>query len=192
MPRFQNLTSPDKRFIRGYGVQVKTIGKTEKLPSRAEKSGTHYASTICFTAFGEPLPRFESKISLNSRLTDTWGIPAPHIEYSRSENDFAMMEAAAGEIRSMAASAGVTLRDERGEFCDPGLAIHEAGTARMGNDPSRSVLNSLNQSWDVKNLFITDAASFPSLGFQNPTLTIMALTVRSCGYIANQWRRGFL
>jgi choline dehydrogenase-like flavoprotein len=54
------------------------------------------------------------------------------------------------------------------------------------------VLNKFNQSWDMKNLFITDGACFPSQGCQNPTLTIMALTVRACDYILDRYRKGEL
>jgi len=74
----------------------------------------------------------------------------------------------------------------------PGLCIHEVGTARMGNDPKTSVLNRFNQSWDVKNLFVTDGACFVSQGCQNPTLTMMALTVRACDYIVDQHKKGNL
>jgi len=69
---------------------------------------------------------------------------------------------------------------------------HLLGTARMGGDPATSVLNSYNQAWDVGNLFVTDAASFTSSGYHNPTLTIMALTVRACGYLADQLDTGAL
>jgi choline dehydrogenase-like flavoprotein len=56
----------------------------------------------------------------------------------------------------------------------------------MGSDPATSVLKARNQAWDVPNLFVTDAASFTSSGHRNPTLTIMALTVRACGYLADR------
>ena len=65
-----------------------------------------------------------------------------------------------------------------------GVSIHEAGGARMGRDPSLSVLNGVCQSWDVPNLFVTDAASFPSGSTEGPALTIMAVTARACDYIA--------
>jgi choline dehydrogenase-like flavoprotein len=69
-----------------------------------------------------------------------------------------------------------------------GAAIHECGGARMGADPAESVLNRYNQSWDVKNLFVTDASSFPSSGTVGPALTIMAVTVRACEYIAKEYK----
>ena len=74
----------------------------------------------------------------------------------------------------------------------PGFGIHEMGVARMGDDPASSVLNQFQQTHDIPNLFVMDAAGFPSGGCQNPTLTIMALTVRSCDHVMEQMRRGDL
>jgi choline dehydrogenase-like flavoprotein len=74
----------------------------------------------------------------------------------------------------------------------PGSSIHELGGAGMGDDPKRFVLSRYNKCWDVPNLFVTDGACFVSAGCQNPTLTIMALTVRACEYIACQLRAGEL
>jgi choline dehydrogenase-like flavoprotein len=71
----------------------------------------------------------------------------------------------------------------------PGMAIHELGTARMGNDPKKSVLNAFNQAHDVKNLFVMDGASFVSSACQNPTLTMMAVTVRASEHLVDRFRR---
>jgi choline dehydrogenase-like flavoprotein len=60
----------------------------------------------------------------------------------------------------------------------------------MGTDPATSVLNQFQQTHDIANLFVMDAAGFPSSGCQNPTMTIMALAVRSCDYLLEQMRRG--
>ncbi len=71
-----------------------------------------------------------------------------------------------------------------------GAAIHECGGARMGGDPAAWVLNEYNQSWDVPNLFVTDASCYVSNGIVGPTLTIMALTARACDYIAREHAAG--
>jgi len=62
----------------------------------------------------------------------------------------------------------------------------------MGGDPKTSVLNKWNQAWDVKNIFVTDGACFTSIGCQNPTLTMMAITARASEYIVEEFRRGNL
>jgi choline dehydrogenase-like flavoprotein len=74
----------------------------------------------------------------------------------------------------------------------PGLAIHEMGTARMGADPKKSVLNAHNQAHDVKNLFMPDGACMVSSSCVNSTLTYMALTARACDYAVSQMKKGDL
>ncbi|HET7100491.1 MAG TPA: GMC family oxidoreductase, partial [Terriglobia bacterium] len=74
----------------------------------------------------------------------------------------------------------------------PGSAIHEVGIARMGNDPKASVLNQFQQTHDIRNLFVMDGAGFPSSACQNPTLTIMALAVRSCDHLIGRLKAGAL
>ena len=53
----------------------------------------------------------------------------------------------------------------------------------MGKDPKTSALNSFCQSHDVKNLFVTDGSCFTTSSEKNPTLTIMALSMRAAEYI---------
>jgi GMC oxidoreductase len=49
-----------------------------------------------------------------------------------------------------------------------------------------------NQLYDVKNVFVTDGSAFVSTANQNPTLTILALTIRACEYLAEEYKRGNL
>ena len=69
------------------------------------------------------------------------------------------------------------------------MAIHELGTARMGTDPKKSVLTPFNQAHDVKNLFVMDGASFVSSACQNPTLSMMAITVRACANLIDRFHK---
>ena len=73
-----------------------------------------------------------------------------------------------------------------------GKNIHECGTAQMGTDPKTSVLNAHNKVHDVKNVFVTDGASFVTQGCYEPTLTIMAISVRAADYIIDSYRKGEL
>ena len=59
----------------------------------------------------------------------------------------------------------------------------------QGSDPKQSVLNQFQQSHDIKNLFVMDASGFPSGACQNPTLTIMAMAVRSTDHLINELKR---
>ncbi len=62
-------------------------------------------------------------------------------------------------------------------------AWHPMGTCRMGSDPSWSVVDHTGETWDVKDLFISDASTFPTALGVNPQLTIMAQALRIAGHI---------
>jgi choline dehydrogenase-like flavoprotein len=71
----------------------------------------------------------------------------------------------------------------------PGLFVHETGGARMGTSPKDSVVDAFCKCWDVPNLFVTDGACWPSCGWQNPTLTEMAVTARACDHAVGELKR---
>jgi choline dehydrogenase-like flavoprotein len=56
----------------------------------------------------------------------------------------------------------------------------------MGNDPKTSVLNPFCRSHDVDNLYVVDGSCFVTFPEKNPTLTIMALAVRTARYMTNE------
>jgi choline dehydrogenase-like flavoprotein len=62
-------------------------------------------------------------------------------------------------------------------------AGHVCGTHRMGPDPSMSVVDHEQRSWDHPNLFVVGAGSMPTIGTSNPTLTLAALTCRTAAAI---------
>ncbi|CAM3595535.1 hypothetical protein GCM10009865_38320 [Aeromicrobium ponti] len=68
----------------------------------------------------------------------------------------------------------------------PGDDIHEAGTCRMGKDPSTSVTNPFGQLHNVPGLYVADNSILPSIAAANPVLTTVALAIRTADYIALQ------
>ena len=202
IPRFRNLTDKQPGFVRGYGIQgtaarqmlPATIRTIEGFGSEFKQQVREGRAPAPFRlgAFGEMLPRKENRVTINKDVKDAWGIPVAHIECTHSDNEHAMARDAFEQLQEMAHEAGFEVVAKNARLANPGLCIHEVGTARMGDDPKTSVLNRFNQSWDVKNLFVTDGACFVSTGCQNPTLTMMAITARACDYIVDQHKKGNL
>ncbi len=108
------------------------------------------------------------------------------------DNEAAMARDMIEQAVAMLEAAGAEEITTRTELPPPGFAIHEVGTARMGNDPKTSVLTPFLQTHDVKNLFVMDGSSYVSIGCVNPTLTMMALTVRACENLVAEAKRGNL
>ena len=69
---------------------------------------------------------------------------------------------------------------------------HLAGTARMGSDPARSVVNADCRSWDIRNLWVCDGSVFPTIGGVNPALTIQTIAIRTADRIRALAARGEL
>jgi choline dehydrogenase-like flavoprotein len=113
-----------------------------------------------------------------------------HIDTRYTDNEFNMARDAVDTSIELAHLAGFELLAKNYDPNPPGYSIHELGTCRMGDDPKTSVLNKWCQSHDIKNLFVVDGSSFVSSGWQNPTMTILALAMRSSEHLAEQMRLG--
>lgn len=62
----------------------------------------------------------------------------------------------------------------------------------MGDNPKTSVLNNWKQSHDIKNLFVVDGSAFVTCGWQNPTMTISALSMRASENLEELMKQGAL
>jgi len=193
--RFRNTPATGKHphFIRGYGFQG---GSSPEFNMDAPGIGTDYKKAVklgtydvSLGAFGESLANFDNFCEIDDNLKDAWGIPALRISMAHGKNEAALMRDAGVTAAEMLEAAGAkNIRLNTGVEM-PGMAIHEVGTARMGNDPKKSVLNAFCQSHDVNNLLVTDGSCFVSSACQNPTLTMMAITVRACDHLIERFRR---
>ena len=155
-----------------------------------------YGATVGFDGRGEMIPNENCYCEIDPRTVDQYGIPVLrfHWEWSDYEKKQAkhMQETFRAIIEEM---GGTPLGPMPSEARNYGLAaggqiIHELGTTRMGDDPSTSVVNKYCQAHDVKNLFIADGGPFVSQANKNCTWTILALSMRTSQYIADQRRAG--
>jgi choline dehydrogenase-like flavoprotein len=192
LPSFRNFTETEVDYLRGFEIEMQVMPPEPGPRPRLRNRGRLPEPTFWMRAFGEVLPRFENRVSIDPEVTDAWGIPALHIECAYGENERRMVADAVACMREMVEAAGFVVEASYADPSPPGLSTHEMGTARMGEDPGSSVLDPRNRCWEVDNLYLTDAASFPSGGYQNPTLTIMALTVRACEDVAARFAGGEL
>jgi glucoside 3-dehydrogenase (cytochrome c) catalytic subunit len=203
VPRFRNLDQNSKQsnFIRGYGYQggssQSLYGHAKETPGFGadfkESVRSRHPWSVSLGGFGECLARHENHVRINKDVVDAWGIPALHIDMTFGDNERELVNDMGEQAAAMLEAAGAKdIRIRKGPLSVPGILIHEVGTARMGNDPKKSVLNRFNQLWDCSNVFVTDGACYVSNASQNPTLTMMAITARACDYIVSELRTGRL
>jgi choline dehydrogenase-like flavoprotein len=113
------------------------------------------------------------------------------VHFRHSENDLALYH----DLQRSVTEICSNLKGQSflGLGPDPGgFGSHEVGTIRMGKNPKTSALNGFCQAREVKNLFVTDGSCFTATSEKNPTLTIMAVSLRAADYIKRQRRRGEL
>jgi choline dehydrogenase-like flavoprotein len=151
-----------------------------------------FGSTFGLSGRGEMIPNDRSWVEIDPQAVDAYGVPVLQFHWGWGEEELAMvrhMQRTFGEI--IDAAGGKPIWRPNG-ISEGGEILHELGTARMGADARTSVLNSYNQAYDSKNLFVVDGAAFTSNPEKNPTLTILALSMRASEYLLNQAKRGDL
>jgi choline dehydrogenase-like flavoprotein len=201
IPRFRNLSGQDQNvdFLRGYGYQGQAMRMDWKTMAPQVKGfGVRYKQALrapgpwiaYMGGFGEHLPDQNSRMLLDAHQVDRFGIPQVRFDSVYGENEKAMAEDIALQAKLMLKSAGAINVSSFMSGSAPGDAIHEMGTARMGDDPSESVLNRWNQAHDVSNLFVTDGSCMTSSSCVNPSITYMALTARAVDYAVKQLHAG--
>jgi len=204
IPRVVNLHTPHPDFLRGYGLWggIQRFG----VPSLLRNFGNRALGF--FIGYGEVLPRVDNYLELNPHVSDAWGIPVPHIHMSWSDNEQRMIQHMQTQIQEMVELMGgqcirltelvrspfypERIRQLESQVMDaapPGYYIHEVGGAPMGTSPRNSVVNPFNQLWESPNILVVDGACWTTAGWQNPTLTEMAITARACDYLVNPWKK---
>ncbi|MDA0791951.1 MAG: GMC family oxidoreductase [Proteobacteria bacterium] len=142
------------------------------------------ANKICgMVAICEDLPEEHNTVTLDPHLKDPDGIPAPKLSYTLSDNSIKMLEFSIARATEVLKAAGAV--EVRSGYPIVGGGWHLMGTARMGTDPKKSVVNEWGRSHDVKNLFIVDGSLFVTSAGVNPTRTIQALAL----YVADAMKK---
>ncbi|HXE56252.1 MAG TPA: GMC family oxidoreductase, partial [Tepidisphaeraceae bacterium] len=184
MPGGENPV-PDDLSRGSYGTKFK------------EDARRYFGAFLGFYSRGEMIPNDNCYADLDPNVRDKWGIPVLRFHWKWSSHEINQIKHAEKTFAQIIEAMGGTVRAPRDakpahSMENPGHIIHEVGGAIIGEDPKKSVCNSLNQTWDVKNLFLCDGAPFASNADKNPTLTIMALSWRACDYLIDQAKKGNL
>ncbi|WP_105484083.1 GMC family oxidoreductase [Abditibacterium utsteinense] len=128
---------------------------------------------------GDCLPYEHNFLELSDEL-DGRGLPKPKLHFTAGESENKMDAHAEKIMRGIFEAAGAR------QMWSFQRHAHVIGTAMMGTDPQKSVVNPDGRSHEIPNLYICDNSVFPSGLSVNPALTIMALSLRT----ADKFLRG--
>jgi choline dehydrogenase-like flavoprotein len=131
----------------------------------------------------EPLPNPDSRITLSDKK-DLFGQQKIDVNWQLSDKDldhaYRAMELAALEFGRMGIGRAYgTLfvnKDRWPENMEAGR--HHCGTTRMTDNPKTGVADKNCKVNNISNLYLSGSSLFPTIGYANPTLTIVALALR--------------
>ncbi|MEX0929355.1 MAG: GMC family oxidoreductase [Balneolales bacterium] len=192
----------------GFGANMHSMRKyiTDEMGSPSPNGGYGtglkkdirkiYGSTVGIAGRGESVPQYDNYCEIDPNTVDKYGIPVLRFNYKWTDYEVRQARHMQDTFEEILTSMGGELLgskpgpDSQYGLLAPGRIIHEVGTTRMGDNPATSVLNRHGQAHECKNLFVVDAGSFVSQADKNPTWTILALSMRTSDYIADQLKKG--
>jgi choline dehydrogenase-like flavoprotein len=142
------------------------------------------SGTFTLDVHAEQLPNRDSRVTLAPNDRDRFGMPRLHVDWRYLSGDVETVRTALGLLaRDLARSGSGTLAWddhalEHDLLHDGAYPGHHIGTARMGDDPRRSVVDRHCRVHALGNLHVAGAAVFPTSSQANPTLTAVALALR--------------
>ncbi|NOU90600.1 GMC family oxidoreductase [Paenibacillus sp. LMG 31460] len=137
--------------------------------------------------YGIVEPRADNYVSLDPNQRDAYGVPLLNVHFSYSDKDQALHREMHDSIIEYASAAGLSL-DSPPQLTPPGNDNHEAGTCRMGDNPATSVTNRFGQVHGIAGLYIADNSILNLTSPANPTLTTVALAIRTADHIVAQMK----
>lgn len=181
-------TDRSRGFVRGYQAQtIRSDGPLGTASGGYTKPVTwgrnHHADfyrqfgkTASITVTTEDMPNPENRVTLSNNI-DRWGSRIPKLTYSVDDNAKKILAFGIQTNTKVLQEAGAT------EIITVPLVgsagFHLLGTARMGEDPKSSVVDSTGRTHDFDNLWIVDGSVFVTAGALNPTSTIQAIALRA-------------
>ncbi len=181
-----------RRMPDGLGRQLKNVVLNPGVVLRAtHEELIKRPSELEVYTQSEAAPNPESRITL-SRNRDPLGVPRVLLDWRLSALD-----------KDSARRSQVILGQELEEagigrlLMEPWLAAadcdfgpvrgghHHLGTARMSDDPKTGVVDPHGKAHTVSNLYVADGSVFPTAGFANPALTVVALAIRLADHLKN-------
>lgn len=191
-----DLDHTDLDFIHGFEVQHQTSGlrpiENNFVPSGTPSWGDEFKDKSLFyanrnlfvNALTGTMPWTHNYMDLDPTYKDFRGDPLLRVTNSYTDQDRNLMRYGIEICKNIMTEMGADIVEadevpDDAEFNNSYTTGHFAGGVIMGDNPETSALNSYQQMWDVDNLFVVGASSFPHFGNYNPTETVGALAYRT-------------
>ena len=188
-------TDTDRGFVRGakWGLQPTggPVNATRDWPWGAQNTlwghdfHTGVRARLDHSAMwgivAEDLPEESNRVVLANDFADSDGVPAAKVLYKVSRNSHRLMDFHIARAQESLVAAGAYETMVAPSI--RGTGWHQLGTAVMGTDPAKSVVDQWGRTHDVPNLYVFDGSTWPTSSGMNPTATIMAQSLRCAEHL---------
>jgi choline dehydrogenase-like flavoprotein len=196
----RQLPAPVRRLVQDMPfARVGEVGEVPEFLADLQSilaPGTHPKTLYAaLETRAEQAPNPDSRITLDTER-DELGVRRAVMDWRLTELDRTSMQAGMRLLGGSMARNGIgrvqsgpeqlQTPEAGGEFLHGGH--HQYGTTRMGKSPRTSVVDRHCRVHGVSNLYIAGSAVFPTTGYANPTLTIVALSARLAAHLARSAR----
>ncbi|WP_018628492.1 GMC oxidoreductase [Niabella aurantiaca] len=190
----------------GFGMGIESFNGKYPVNGKQKEAGGYgksfkedqrffYGATVGMAGRGEAVAFEHNRCEIDPNVVDKYGIPVLKFNVKLSDYEVKQAKHMKETFKEIMHNMGavITWGDDGPEnnygIDKPGYIIHEAGTARMGDDAKTSALNKWSQAHDCKNLFCVDGSQFTSQANKNITWTILALSMRASEYIIDEMKK---
>jgi choline dehydrogenase-like flavoprotein len=193
-PGYLSLRHVAKAFGRGAvpddlgGAVLRMVGDLDGLAVGLYRRFTD-ENVFWFGANAEQAPNPESRVTLDDTV-DTLGLPRARLDWRLSAIDKRTTRVACRVVGEELARLGIArmriddwLLVEDARWTELGIRYHHMGTTRMSDDPTQGVVDRHGRVHGLANLYVAGSSVFPTAGYANPTLTIVALALRLADYL---------
>jgi choline dehydrogenase-like flavoprotein len=147
-----------------------------------------YRRTVMIQGPVQEMPMFDSRVQVDPRVRDRWGIPVARMSGARHPHSMEIAKFISSKAEAWLKEAGAIQTWKKVPGAGLSGGQHQAGTCRMGNDPKTSVVNRFCQLHDVDNAYVIDGSVHVTNGGFNPALTIMAVAYYASDNLLRSWK----
>lgn len=148
-------------------------------------------ASILFRVTVEQVPQWQSAIRLRPER-DALQMPMVEVDWTVDGREMETIAGFSERVQAVLRKAGLAEIDLDPKLVarDPAYletasdTYHQMGGARMGTDPADGVVDENLAVFGIADLYVAGAATYPSSGFANSTLTAIALGLRLCDHVA--------
>jgi choline dehydrogenase-like flavoprotein len=163
------------------------IGSIARCRSEAVRTAYLLVNSV------QQTPNLDSRVTLSTKK-DPLGRPHPQLDWKLSQLDQEGVTKAQHLIAQEVGRSGfgrmrIEMREGGDDFLTHCLnASHHMGTTRMDDNPTRGVTDGNAKVHYIRNLYVAGSSLFPTCGWPNPTLTIVATSIRLADHLKKKFQ----